>query len=153
VPFAEVRIDDEFLNRQGHLMQVVAMSLAEGLHRIEGVVDSDAFAALDGLAQTYKTRQSGLLYDSKPNNTVAAALFELIQLRITEFSNKKAEQSGFPVVLDSHIFGVLLFYLRLARQLRQQRRYSRSFFDAVLGFLAHAGYSAPSNPPRQNLVI
>lgn len=120
------------------------MVLAEGLQRIEGIVDADARTALASLAETYRTRQSGLIYESKPSNPIAAALYELVMLRFSEFA--QGQRSGMPPLLDGQVMGAILFFLRLAQQLDNRRRYSRSFFDAVLGFLPPA-----SQPPEDRV--
>ncbi|MDX2268350.1 MAG: hypothetical protein NW208_09600 [Bryobacter sp.] len=143
--FPDIQLPEQFTQRQAPLLSFVAMVISEGLQRIDGIVDSDARTALTSLAETYRTRQSGLIYESKPKNPIAAALFELFELRVSEYTQAQAQQTGLPAVLEGHVFGAILFYLRLAQQLDNKRRYSRSFLDAVLGFLP------PSPAPLDNL--
>ncbi len=134
LPHPEIVVPERFLREQELLVLTLSSAFAEGMQRIEGLLDSDAREALDSLVRTYKTLESGLIYESKPSNPMAAALHELIQLRANEFRQRVQRESGVSTVLDSHILGSLVFLQRMALQLNNGRRRGRSFLDAVLGF-------------------
>lgn len=136
IPHPEIIVKEEFLRDHEPLVLVAAAAIAEGCDRLEGLIDNDAREALESLVQTYKTLgSSGLIYEGKPRNPIAAALHELVQLRVTEFRQRVHEQAGYAGILDSHILGVLLFLQRMELQLNNGRRRGRSFLDAVRRFV------------------
>lgn len=143
IPHREIVIQEQFLKDHEPLVLVAAAAIAEGTERLEGLIDADAREALESLVQTYKTLGSGLIYESKPRNPIAAALHELVQLRVAEFRQRITEQAGYAGILDSHVLGVLLFLQRLELQLNNGRRRGRSFLDAVRQFLPPP---QPANP-------
>ena len=44
--------------------------------QVPGVVDRDVLEALDGLIRTYRTLQSGVYYESRPNNPLAGSIYD-----------------------------------------------------------------------------
>jgi hypothetical protein len=134
IPHPDIVVKDGFLRDQEFLVLIVASTFAEAVARIDGLIDNDCRQALASLVQTYKTLGSGLIYEAKPNNPLAAALHELIQLRISEMRQRVHQQTGVHSILDSHILGVLVFFQRMELQLNNGRRRGRSFLDGVLGF-------------------
>jgi hypothetical protein len=148
IPHREIVIQEQFLKDHEPLVLVAAAAIAEGTERLEGLIDADAREALESLVQTYKTLGSGLIYESKPRNPIAAALHELVQLRVGEFRQRIMEQAGYAGILDSHVLGVLLFLQRLELQLNNGRRRGRSFLDAVRQFLPPP---EPANPARMGV--
>lgn len=143
IPHPEIQIPNTFLRDHEFLALTVAAAFAEAVNRIDGLIDNDCREALSSLVQTYKTLGSGLIYEAKPNNPISAALYELIQLRVTEMRQRLHQQTGLQQILDSHVLGVLIFYQRMELQLNNGRRRSRSFLDGVLGF-------APAPEPLSN---
>jgi hypothetical protein len=142
IPHPDIIVKESFLRDHEPLVLVTAAAIAEGTERLDNLLDWDAREALESLVQTYKTLGSGLIYESKPKNPIAAALHELVQLRVTEFRERIAAQTGYTVVLDSHVLGVLIFLQRMELQLNNGRKRGRSFLDAVRHFM-------PPPVPRQ----
>jgi len=148
IPHADIIVKEDFLRDHEPLVLVAAAAIAEGSERLEGLIDSDAREALESLVQTYLTLGTGLIYETKPKNPIAAALHELVQLRVTEFRRRVTEQAGYAGVLDSHILGVLIFLQRMELQLNNNRRRGRSFLDAVRRFIPPP---IPQNPATMGL--
>ena len=148
IPHPEIIVQESFLRDHEPLVLVTAAAIAEGTERLDGLIDNDAQEALESLVQTYKTLGSGLIYETKPKNPIAAALHELVQLRVTEFRRRIAEQAGYAGVLDSHVLAVLIFLQRMELQLNNKRRRGRSFLDAVRRFLPPP---MPANPATMGI--
>lgn len=134
IPHPEIQIDNEFLRKHEYLVLILAATFSEAIARIDGLIDNDCREALASLIQTYKTLGSGLIYEAKPNNPIAAALHELVQLRVSEMRQRIHQQTGVHSVLDSQVLGVLIFYQRMELQLNNGRRRGRRFLDGVLSF-------------------
>jgi hypothetical protein len=146
LPHPEVQIPDSFLREQEFLVLLVASIFAEAVGRIDGLIDYDAREALASLVQTYKTLGTGLIYESKPANPLAAALHELVQLRVSEFRQRAEQEMGVRRILDSHVLGVLIFFQRMEFQLNNGRRRGRSFLDGVLGFAPRPAMESGPTP-------
>ena len=112
------------------------------------MIDNDAREALESLVQTYRTLNSGLIYETKPRNPIAAALHELVQLRVGEFRQRIQQQAGYASVLDTHVLGVVVFLQRMELQLNNGRRRGRSFLDAVRRFIPPP---VPANPATMGI--
>ena len=149
IPHPEIIIKEEFLRDHEPLVLVAAAAVAEGVERLEGLIDNDAREALESLITAYKTLEhSGIIYGTKPQNPIAAALFALVQTRIQEFQQRVHEHSGYEGILDSHILGVLLFLQRMELQVNNGRRRGRSFLDAVRRFIPPR---VPASPATMEL--
>lgn len=143
IPHPDIIVKEDFLRDHEPLVLVIAAAIAEGGERLEGLIDNDAREAIESLVQTYRTLGSGLIYESKPKNPIAAALHELVQLRVAEFRQRVEAQAGYAAILDSHVLGVLIFLQRMELQLNNQRRRGRSFLDAIRHFIPPP---MPANP-------
>ena len=131
------------------LVLVAAAAVAEGVGRLEGLIDYDAREALESLIKAYKTLEySGIIYETQPQNPIAAALQTLVQMRLQEFRQRVHEYSGYEGIRDSHILGVLLFLQRMELQVNNGRRRGRSFLDAVRRFIPPP---VPANPATMEL--
>jgi len=105
------------------------VQLLQAALEIPNVVDSDIRDALDALVRTYRTLQTGLYYESRPENALAAAICDRLQAAVAEFRKAMAGRSGVQTVRDVDILGVLAFLQRMEIQQRNGRRLGRAFID------------------------
>jgi hypothetical protein len=111
----------------------------------EHAVDVDAHQALDALIRTYRTLESGLIYETKPQNVYAARLQEALQASIEELRKNLAQESGVHSLRDAELLGALVFLQRLEMQHNNGRRRGRAFFDFLRAYFpAQAEASAAS---------
>ena len=128
VPNRDVRLSENFLEEHEPLIMLLSLGLAQAMAR-EKAVDSDAREALAALIQTYRTRQSGLIYESRPQNPYAAALQEALKQSIADLSKRLEEQTGMHTIRDADILGALVFLQRMELQQSNGRRRGRAFYD------------------------
>jgi hypothetical protein len=100
-----------------------------------GTVDQDMRDALDALTRTYKTADSGLVYESRPANGIAAAVADRFQQEIRQFREQVAQQTGSHSVRDKDLLGVLVFWQRMEWQRRNGRRKGRAFIESLFSLL------------------
>ena len=105
------------------------MQLLQAALEIPNVVDADLKDALEALVRTYRTLQSGLYYQSRPENALAAAICDRVQAAIPEYRNAMAQQSVVQTIRDVDILGILAFLQRMEIQQRNGRRLGRAFID------------------------
>ena len=104
----------------------------------ERAVDSDAREALEALIRTYRTRESGLIYETRPQNPYAAAIQSALTQSIEELRKRVAEERGMQTMRDADLLGALVFLERLGLQYSNGRRRGRSFYDFLRGYLPEA---------------
>ncbi len=130
LPNKEIRVSEEFLRENEPVLLWISMALAKSMGE-QRAVDSDALEALEAIIKTYRTRESGLIYESRPQNPYAAAIVEAVQKSIEELHRRLAEETGMHTLRDSDILGILVFLQRLGLQHKNGRRRGRAFY----GFL------------------
>lgn len=150
-PYPDIRIDDEFIEEHEPLIGFLGMVLTGEAARIDAV-DSDAREALGSLIQTYRTLQSGIFYESLPQNPLAAALYQAVRNGAARFLDEERKAIGLSKTRDAHVLRALIFLDLLAADRNNGRRYGRSFLDAVGRVQAPAG-NAGGGPTASSLVL
>jgi hypothetical protein len=119
---------------------------------VPGAADGDVREALDSLTRTFRTLESGLYYESKPSNLLAARIHELVQEGLEEFRKAAGERYGIATIRDADVLGGLVFLQRLAFQFDNGRKRGRAFLD-FLRQHAHAEEEQPGARPGSSLVL
>lgn len=132
-PHKDIEVSEDFLREHEHVVMWVSTALARAMEK-DRAVDRDAQEALDSLIQTYRTLQSGLIYETRPPNPYAAAIQDALKLAIEELSKKLAETSGMHTLRDSEVLGTLVFLERLGLHHRNGRPRGRAFFDFLRSY-------------------
>ncbi len=136
-PNKDVKLTEDFLRAQEHLVIYVSHSLARAMEAAKAI-DTDARDAIDAMIRTLKTSQSGLIYESRPDNPYAAKIQESLRNGIEELRKRVMEESGQALLKDTDLLGVLVFLQRLEIQHNNGRRRSRAFLDFLRGYFPPA---------------
>jgi hypothetical protein len=139
-PNQDVRITDRFLSEREPLLMFMSGLLASASMQVRAI-DNDIREALDGLIRTYRTLQSGLVYDSVPPNPLAAHIFTEVRRNVDAFRERVAEQQGVHTIRDTDVLGILVFLQRLELQHNNGRRKGRAFLQFLLEYF-------PVQPPE-----
>lgn len=132
IPNLDVEVTESFLERNEPLLTVLSVSLLQGALSVPNVVDSDVREALEAIIKTYRTRQSGLIYESRPANPIAGAMQQHLQTTIAQLQERMQQQTGMNTIRDADILGVLVFLQRFELQWANGRRRGRSFISLLL---------------------
>jgi len=127
-PNQDIKVGEDFLREKELEVVWMADALARAMEE-EHAVDQDAREALDALIRTYRTLESGLIYESRPNNPYAAALQEALKSAVEKLRQQTAETSGMQTLRDADMLGVLVFLERIQLQYANGRRRGRAFYD------------------------
>ena len=136
IPNQDIQVTEEFLRENEVLLAFVAVSVFEGALAAPGATDYDVREAFAALIATWRTLQSGIYYETRPDNTFAAAIASHVRGKIDEVRSKEAESQGASTILDSTILAVLAFLQRLEYSRNNGRKRSRAFLDFLRGFYA-----------------
>jgi len=128
IPNRDIRVTDEFIRQHEHVITWLTAALARAMDR-ERAVDFDAREALEALIRTYRTLESGLIYETRPQNPYAARIQAALQESVEELRKNVAKEAGMNALRDAEILGALVFLQRLEMQHNNGRRRGRAFSD------------------------
>lgn len=131
-PNSDIKISEDFLRQNEALLITTAAALARASLDTEGAVDSDTREALDSMIRTYRTLQSGLYYESRPDNVLAASVQSGVKEAIEKLL-QHAGESGM-TIRDAEVLGVLTFLQRLGIQHSNGRPKGRAFIHFLQQF-------------------
>src|SRR5579863_6695629 len=97
VPNQDVHVTEQFLREHEPLLMFLSSRLLEASLAAAGAVDSDVREALQSLIRTYRTLQSGLYYETRPANMVAAGIHQRMQEAVETLRKQLAEKNATPV--------------------------------------------------------
>jgi hypothetical protein len=149
IPNQDVRISEEFLRDHEPLLIFLGAKLLEASLdtslETASVVDSDVQEALESLIRTHRTLESGLYYETRPNNLLAAGIHQKIQDAVQELRKELGEKGSTPI-RDSEILGVLVFLERVGLHQRNGRPRGRAFIDYLRDYFPQK-QAGPADAP------
>ena len=148
MPNRDIAVSEAFLREHEPLILLSGRILFESAARVPGAIDADLREALAAMIKTYRTRESGLIYESRPANPLAAAIQQGFEQQLRTAREQMAERAGFHAVRDREVLGALVFWERLALQSDNGRRRGRAFLQLLSGFLP-----PPPPPAASNLIV
>ena len=146
MPYPDIRVTDQFLSENRDLAMATGQMLLVSAVTSGNATDLDVRDALEALIRTYKTRESGLVYDTRPANPMAAAVMARFEQDLEKLREAVAQRSGVHSIRDKNVLGVLVFWARAERSRNNGRRRSRAFIDSL-------GSLIPPRPPQQNAIV
>ncbi len=135
LPNAEIELTDRFLEEHRELAIIVGRLLWIAAVETQAVVDLDMRDALEALVATAKTADSGLIYESRPANAIAARLAERFTAELQRFREEIAKRAAGPTLRNKDLLGVLIFWQRMEYQRSNGRRKGRAFIESLYALL------------------
>jgi len=132
-PNQDIRVTETFLRDHEPLLVAMGRAVMHAGLGTPGAVDSDVREALAALIRTQRTLDSGLYYETRPENTVAAELCRRIQEAVAEFRRLENEKMQITKTRDTDVLGVLAFLQRLEIDRNNGRKRGRAFLDFLRG--------------------
>jgi hypothetical protein len=127
----DVPVNEEFLETHEELVLFCIYSLVQAAVRTPGALDADVLAALEALIQTHRTLESGLVYETRAENMVAAAVQRSFAASLADYQKLRAERESLLPVRNSEILKVLVFLHRLGQQNLNGRPRGRMYLDLL----------------------
>jgi hypothetical protein len=151
-PNQDIRLSETFLRDQEPLLLAAGRAVLQAALETPGAVDYDVREALAALIRTQRTLESGLYYETLPDNPVAAGLCRRIQADIAEFRRAETERSQMTKIRDTDVLGVLAFLQRLEIDRNNGRKRGRAFIDFLrTQFSVHSPQSLAAD--RSSLIV
>jgi hypothetical protein len=143
LPNLDIRASSEFLKSRQKLLESMVRTLVQTALQTEGVVDLDVRDALAALIRTYRTLATGLQYETRPENRLAAGLYDALQERIAAYRSKETERFGMPRTRDNEVLALLVFIQHFEFGSSNGRKRGRAFLDALREFYGEPPRGAP----------
>ena len=128
-PNKDVEITEEFAVSNAPLLNLIGRALGTITSSTSGAIDPDIREALDATIRTYRTLESGLIYETRPANLLAAGMQQRLRGEIDEARKQLRERHGMETVRDADVLGVLVMFQRLELGHNSGRPRSRGFID------------------------
>jgi hypothetical protein len=132
-PFLEERIPHDILHTHQQLIAALAFQTAKFASNQTSTADPDILASLAALGGTYKTLQSGLLYEKIPDIPVQRDLYLTLSQFLNEIKQKAAASGNSAALKDTAIFQVIVFLYRMGLLRSNARPRSRRFIEFLRG--------------------
>jgi hypothetical protein len=133
LPNSDIRVSEVLLDNNQELLEILSRTLVSAALEAPGAVDRDVRDALAALIRTYRTFQTGLYYQTLPENALAARIFRTVEDAVTEFRRRETEGLGMSRTRDSDLLGLLAFLERLELDRNNGRPRGRAFLDLLRG--------------------
>ena len=127
----DVPVSEEFLQTHEELVLFCVHSLVQAAVRTSGALDADVLAALEALIQTHRTLESGQIYETRAENTIAASVQRSFAASLADYQKLRAEREALSPVRNSEILKVLVFLHRLGQQNSNGRPRGRMYLDLL----------------------
>jgi hypothetical protein len=131
VPFPEVKFSRQFAETHGPLLVEIDHATCEFAADHREVVDTDVFAALKTLAETYRTQTSGIIYEKPLDYALQRALYDHLKAAIAAFRERMARDTGMTTVRDSDVRDALIFLAQLCSVHMNDRPKGRAYLDLI----------------------
>jgi hypothetical protein len=141
-----VEISEEFLREREELMLFCIYSLVQAALRTPHAVDTDVLESLEALIQTRRTAESGLIYETRAGNMVAASIQQKFSDSLKNYETERQQRESLTRYADADIFKMLVFLHRIGQQNSNGRLKGRMFIDLLRGMTPDTGVDerAPS---------
>lgn len=147
-PFIEEQLPQDILHSQQQLMSLLAFQIARFASDQPSAADPDVLAAVAALAGTYKTLQSGLLYEKVPEIPVQRNLYLALTKFLDELKKEAAEKGNSGAVKDSSVFHIAVFLYRMGTLRSNGRPRSRRFIEFLRGQFPQSEQQPKPEEPR-----
>jgi len=128
-PFRDVEFSPDIIHEFRPVVSGMAFAILKATAENPSAVDADALAALQALAETYRTLGSGIYYEKPPAGGPPLALYSALSAFLEDVKKQRAEQPALSRLKDGVLFYLLVFLFRVGGQQTNGRPRSRMFLE------------------------
>jgi hypothetical protein len=131
-PLLDLRPTSDLIRLHPQFISAIAFAVAKFCASEPATTDVDILAALQALAETWKTLASGILYEKPPVLPIQRALYDSLSVFLTETKQSPAQSPlGHPK--DYEVFQLIVFLYRMGLLRTNGRPRSRRFIEFLRG--------------------
>lgn len=138
-PLLDVKVAQDVIYAHQDALSGLAFTAAKFSATHPATTDSDILAALQALAETYKTLGSGIIYEKPPNAPLARELYATLAAFLDETNKQSAERPGSSPfaaagpIKDTEVFSLLVFLYRMGLLRTNGRPRARRYIEFLRG--------------------
>ena len=132
-PLLDVKVAEEVIYAHQNLLSGLAFTAARFSVAHPATSDPDVLAALEALAETYRTLSSGIFYEKPPDARLARELYAALAKFLNEPKQQTAERATNPPAKDSEVFSLLVFLYRMGLLRTNGRPRARRYVEFLRG--------------------
>lgn len=138
IAFPDTEVTLDLIRRNQAALSGIGLTILKAAQENRTVCDPEVLGALDALAQTCRTLESGIYFERPPDAPVPRALYGKLTEFLDAFKKEEAQQTGFSRLKNSDVFRLIVFFLRIGRRESNGRPRSHAFLDFLRAqFPAH----------------
>jgi hypothetical protein len=149
IPFADTKIPSSFVAAHQQLVAALSFVVCTYAHANRPLVDSDGRAALEALAESYRTLASGIYYERPPASLLQKGLFATLKTGIEDYKKAEGQRVGMTTVRDSDIRDTLILLAQLGATHANGRPKGRAFLDFLRSQFPPEQFAKPAS----NLIV
>jgi hypothetical protein len=130
-PFAETKFRRTAVGELAGLIDALARSICQCASEHRPLTDLDVQAAIESLAETYRTLSSGLYYERPPDYAYQRELYLKLKEGIEEYKKALSQRLGVANVRPADIRDALVFLAQLCFAHSNGRPKGRAFLDLL----------------------
>jgi hypothetical protein len=150
LPNPDIRLSEKDLKDHEDLLLFMVRAVVAAEWATPGAVDFDVREALEAQIRTYRTLQSGVYYETVPQNPLAANVYRIIQQGLAEFREEEHKRLGMTRTRDAHVLAMLVYLQRIELDRNNGRRRGRAFLGALIEYY---DIPQPAAPPATSSLI
>jgi hypothetical protein len=128
-PFLDSKLPQEIIYANQVLLSGISFTIAKFCATQPSASDPDILAALQTLAETYKTLGSGIYYEKPPDAPLPRELYNALSAFLNEAKQPQAGRAGYAAAKDSEILVLLVFLYRMGLLRTNGRPHSHRFIE------------------------
>lgn len=138
-PLLDVKVSQDVIYAQQNVLSGLAFAAAKFSAAHPATTDADVLAALQALAETYKTLGSGIIYEKPPTAPLPRELYAALAESAEELKQQSAEQPGSGAfaaagpIKNAEIFSLLVFLYRMGLLRTNGRPRARRYIEFLRG--------------------
>lgn len=154
-PLLDVKVSQDVIYAHQNMLSGIAFTTAKFSAAHSATTDPDVLAALQALAETYKTLGSGIYYENPPDAALPRELYSALAQFLNETKQHAAEGVGSNAfasvapVKDSEVFSLLVFLYRMGLLRTNGRPRARRYLE----FLRSQFPDAPGLKREESRII
>lgn len=148
-PLLDVTVPRDVIYTHQNVLSGLAFTAAKFSVSHPATTDPDVLAALQALAETYKTMGSGILYEKPPEAMIPRELYAVLAAFLNESKQQNIGGAAAPTVKDSEVFTLLVFLFRMGLLRTNGRPRARRYIE----FLRSQFPAAPELKREESRII
>jgi len=128
-PLLDEKLPQDAIHMHQEMLAGLAFAAAKFCAAQPSAADPDVLAALQALAETYRTLRSGIYYEKPPQALLPRDLYGALASFLDEAKQQGPSRTGSPAIKDFEIFYLLVFLYRMGLLRTNGRPRSRRLIE------------------------